>query len=108
MFKDREDLTPLERRWKWVKEECYPEDLEKLIGILKGGKKPKNADENDDENEKKTKEVVDPNTKEYFETVLKTRDDLEIDYTNLYNVKTRLEILTEEKFKGKYSAKFHV
>ena len=47
LFKDHEDRTPAERRWKWVKEECYPEDLVQLIEFLrpKKGKKTEDAGE---------------------------------------------------------------
>ena len=31
LFKKREDMTPAERRWKWVKKEALPKELADLI-----------------------------------------------------------------------------
>jgi hypothetical protein len=39
---------------------------------------------------------------------VRTRNDLTLDYSNPQIVKDNLEVLTQEKFKGKYSAPFHV
>lgn len=39
---------------------------------------------------------------------MKTRNDLLIDYSVLGNVKERLEVLTQERFKGKFSMQFHI
>lgn len=40
LWKDREEMTPEERRWKWVKKENLPQDLNELIEKL-SAKKPK-------------------------------------------------------------------
>jgi hypothetical protein len=101
-------MLPEERRWKWVKKENLPEDFVELMEKLsskkgKGEKKERvvslvteKKDEGDDEEQN-----------EYI-TEVKTRNDLLIDYSIILNVKERLEILTQERFKGKFSMDFHV
>ena len=39
LWKTREEMTASERRWKWVKKESLPEELVKIMDLLKGGKK---------------------------------------------------------------------
>jgi len=39
--------------------------------------------------------------------VVKIRDDLQVDYSVLANVKERIEVLIKERFKGKYDMLFH-
>jgi hypothetical protein len=41
-------------------------------------------------------------------TTVRTRNDLQVDYTIIHNVRERLEILTQERFKGKFNMQFHV
>ena len=41
LWKTREEMTASERRWKWVKEDCLPDDLKSLMQKLKGGKQKK-------------------------------------------------------------------
>jgi len=38
LFKPREEMTPSERRWKWVRRDCLPEEM---IKIISGPKKQK-------------------------------------------------------------------
>ena len=52
-------------------------------------------------------EPVDENADEFVTTV-RTRNDLLIDYSIILNVKERLEILTQERFKGKFNMPFHI
>jgi len=44
LFKTREEMTPTERRWKWVKKEHLPQDLKDLMEKL-SKKKPKKSRE---------------------------------------------------------------
>jgi len=57
------------------------------------------GDKDHDEEEEEAEEYI---------TTVKTRNDLLIDYSTVANVKERLEILTQERFKGKYQMGFHV
>jgi len=41
LWKTREEMTASERRWKWVKKEMVPADLQTLMDKLMGGKKKK-------------------------------------------------------------------
>jgi hypothetical protein len=66
LFKDHENLTAGERRWKWVKTEYYPEDLVQLIKDLSRGKKP--TEEVEEGEKHKGKIMNDPNEKAYVET----------------------------------------
>lgn len=104
LWKEREEMTAEERRWKWVKKENLPEDLTELIEKLSTKKQKKVTVAKKDKEESVEEEVEGA---EYITTV-KTRDDLLVDYTVVANVKTYLEILKQERFKGKFSAMFHV
>ena len=33
LWKQREDMTPSERRWKWVKPESYPQELKDILNM---------------------------------------------------------------------------
>jgi translation initiation factor 3 subunit C len=74
-------------------------------------KKGKKVKATPTEASQKTKEVddgaVDSNATEFVTTV-RTRNDLLIDYTQIHNVKERLEILTQERSKGKFNIRFHI
>ena len=99
-------MTVQERRWKWVRPECKPKDLYDLevkLGHIKveaGGR-----DEEDEEEKRKPKEQ-----KEIAEniTVIQTRDELKTDFSVTAHVINTLELLLEEKIKGKANAQFHV
>jgi len=107
LWKDREEMTPEERRWKWVKKENMPADLIELMDLLSRKKQKVKK-----EKIEKTKETdVDQNNlldEEEYITQVKSRNDLTIDYTVVANVKERLEVLKQERFKGKYALHFHV
>jgi len=66
--KDRDQLTPEERRWKWVKEENWPEDLKEFIASKKKTKDVKVRRIKDD-NENAGDDIE-------FITSVKVRDDL--------------------------------
>ena len=51
LFKERDQMLPSERRWKWVKKECYPEELAELIERL-SKKKTKQSKEEKKKNQK--------------------------------------------------------
>ena len=106
LFKERDQMLPSERRWKWVKKECYPDELAELIERLSNKKTNKTKDEKK-RNNKVALESDEDEGDEYV-TQVKTRNDLTLDYTNPQIVKDNLEVLTNEKFKGKYSPSFHV
>lgn len=103
-------MAPEERRWKWVKKEALPEDLSELMEKL-SRKKGKGDKATRKEAKASAKEdvdtVVDGDVTEFVTTV-RTRNDLQIDYTIIFNVKERLEILTLERFKGKFNMQFHI
>lgn len=90
-------MIPQERRWKWVKTECLPDDLKELMDKLskkKGkGSKAEKKEAKQNAKDEAEDEQVDENVVEFVTTV-RTRNDLLIDYSLLVNVKERLEILT--------------
>lgn len=109
LFKERDEMIPEERRWKWVKKEALPEDLSDLIEKLsrKKGKKAKVAPTEATKDKTVVAEGAE-NAASEFVTQVRTRNDLQLDYTVVQNVRERLEILTQERFKGKFNMQFHV
>ena len=103
LFKSREDLTPQERRWAWVKISAYPEELTNLIESLKKKKVTKKVDKDKTKDDKEEDDL----DKEDFITEVKGRDDLLIDYTVIENVTLKLEDLALERKTAKYNAQFH-
>lgn len=81
LFKAREDLTPQERRWAWVKKEFYPGDLTQLIEALKKKKPSKKKTDNTAAKNKDAAEGEDNKEQDEFITKVNRRDDLEVDYT---------------------------
>lgn len=73
-----------------------------------GGKKGKAKTNQRVERKNREEESDEEEDDNEFVTQVTTRNDLTLDYTQIVNVKERLEILTQERFKGKYSASFHV
>ena len=103
-------MIPEERRWKWVKKDALPEDLNDLMEKLsrKKGKKVKAAPTEAQKDKKETEDGAADNASSEFVTQVRTRNDLQVDYTIIHNVRERLEILTQERFKGKFNMQFHV
>lgn len=95
-------MTAEERRWKWVKKESQPEELKEIIEKLskKTTKKEKKERERFVQNE--VDDVSEQTEQAEFVTTVKTRNDLLIDYSIIANVKERLEMLKQERFKGKF------
>lgn len=100
-------MTAEERRWKWVKKESLPDDFAELIEKLSKKKEKKKKDKDIPKAADAAKEDDEELSPEYITTV-KTRNDLTIDYTLVQNVKERLEILKQERIKGKFDMGFHV
>jgi len=109
LFKERDEMIPEERRWKWVKKDALPEDLGELMDKLsrKKGKKVKATPTEDKKAKEDDESAKDSNAAEFVTTV-RTRNDLLIDYTQINNVRLELEILTQERFKGKFNSQFHI
>lgn len=89
LFKTREEMTANERRWKWVRKECLPEDLSYLMEklskkkketVTKRERKVGHAADSDEEGEPSAE----------FETKINLRNDLILDYTLISNVNERL------------------
>lgn len=106
LWKTREEMTATERRYKWVKKECLPEDLQKLMDLLLGSKKKQKDDDDPDkprpQNQQKEKEV----DEEVNLTQIKL-DYLSMDFKLFPNVSEVVEALKEERLKTKYSAVYH-
>lgn len=83
------------RRLRWADRETKQEERKKK----KDKDIPKAADAAKEDDEELSPEYI---------TTVKTRNDLTIDYTLVQNVKERLEILKQERFKGKFDMGFHV
>jgi hypothetical protein len=99
-------MTPDERRWKWVKKENLPADLAELMEKLTRPKKNKKVA--DKENKNNQKVATDAKNDDDFLTQVPKQFYFEIDYSNLLNVKDRLDRLQQERIKGRYDAMFHV
>lgn len=106
LWKERDEMTPDERRWKWVKKENLPVDLAELMEKLTRPKKNKKVA--DKENKNNQKVATDSKNDDDFLTQVPKQFYFEIDYTNLTNVKDRLDRLQQERMKGHYDAMFHV
>ena len=100
-------MTPAERRWKWVKKDALPKDLQMLMESLTK-KKKKSKDAEGAEKKDKQKKTGDESEEELLDTQVHVRNDLEVDYSQIVNVKEKLQILKEERIKSKFSATFHV
>ena len=100
-------MTPAERRWKWVKKQALPKDLLELMEKLANTKAKKKKDQTI---KKVTTEAVglEQEPSSDFVTQLRARNDIDVDYTNSFNVKERLEFLKKDRIKGKYSPEYHV
>ena len=97
-------MTATERRWKWVKQDCLPQDLVQLMDKLK---KPKKKDkEVDDDGNEKPKERETKEAREDVMTQIK-RDYLNDDFSLFPTVKEVIELLKEERMKAKFSADYH-
>lgn len=107
LFKKRDEMTPAERRWKWVKKQALPKDLLELMEKLANTKAKKKKEQTI---KKVTAEAVgvEQEPSSDFVTQLRARNDIDIDYTNSFNVKERLEFLKKDRIKGKYSPEYHV
>ena len=89
IWKPLEEWKPTERRWLWVKKECMPDDLRKLLY-------PK---ENQDKESDKSSAGAGPagptvaKDKDLMETVINTQQWLSDDYSLISNVKDNLDAL---------------
>ena len=85
----REDMTPAQRRWKWVKFEALPDDMKPLI------RPPKSIKETKVKTDKAVKVI-----KEVTETNVDVENDKDLDYTKLDNVE-----MTLNKFKNQQTSR---
>lgn len=109
LFKEREEMTPDERRWKWVRKDAMPVELIDIIDKLSRKKVKKTADERKADKQVKATDAVDEGEEgEDYTTQINARTDLLLDYTVILNVRERLVILRQERIKGKFNANFHV
>ena len=106
LWKSREEMTASERRWKWVKKEALPEDLQKLMDQLMGKKQKAKAEDNEDGTAVQATGPAKAEDQELFESQIK-RDYLSMDFTLYTTCQEILEALKEERLKAKYSAEFH-
>ena len=86
-----------------MKKDKYPEELTRLIEQLKKKKPTKQTNKPDKDKTKKEKEVQEQEDSEFI-TKVNTRNDLELDYTDINNVKKKIEELEAER---KYDPNFH-
>ena len=107
LWKEREEMTPDERRWKWVKKENLPADLAELMERLTRPKKNKKAGADKENKQTKVAGAGEKNDDDFLTQVPK-QFYFEVDYSNLANVRDRLDRLQQERMKGRYDALFHV
>jgi hypothetical protein len=110
----RDQLTPAQRRLKWVKFEYLPLYLQEF---LKKKKKPAKAaatttvvESSDDDSTKAgkvTKPVAAEGGDEDKLTTLNLKNDFTIDYSKYENVHNKLREIHEERNKGRKNAKHH-
>lgn len=96
-------MKPDERRWKWVRQDCLPEDMKKVLGI---GQKIKKEKEAKKEAEGPVEgEVVE---EEFKETKVAISNYHELDYTDPANVYETMKKLKEERRSTKYKQNYHI
>jgi len=78
----REEMTPAQRRWKWVKYELLPDDMKKFVRPPKNVKKKKEKAEDAEGEEAKAAKKK----REVQETNVVIDDDRQIDFSKLENV----------------------
>ena len=83
MKQPREQMTPAQRRWKWVLFENLPEEMKQFI------RPPKIIKDKGKEKPKQTKEAA-----EVKEQIIEIEEDTKLDYTKMDNVE---KILTKYK-----------
>lgn len=86
-------MKPEERRWKWVRQDCLPEDMKKLLGV---------GQTNTDEAGKDDKSAKEKVEKEFKETVVAVSNYHELDYTLKENVFETMTKLKEERRSTKF------
>jgi len=101
LFKPREEMTPQQRRWKWVKKECLPIEIRNILE-----RKPKKDKGEKKERERKVNENAEEGAE--FITEIRTRDDMTLDYSQSHVVLERLPLLKQERLKGRYDPEYHV
>lgn len=107
IFRPIEDQSASERRYAWMKIECMPDDLVKLLDWMKNKKKKKVVNKDDKPN--RPNKITGTGEDDDNETVIKKRDDLTRDYTEAKVVDEVIELLREERTKGhKFSPQYHV
>jgi len=75
-------MLPEERRWKWVKKENLPDDLQELMDKLSKKKGKGEKKEKDTAAKTKVEETdQDGLTSSEYVTTVKTRNDLYVDYS---------------------------
>lgn len=96
----RDQITPAQRRWKWVKFECLPEEMKKFIRPPKEEKKAKVKDEG--AKEKKIKVEV-------TEQTVEIEEDKDLDFSKMDNVEKILTKLKNQQTSRKnFSIESHI
>ena len=106
LFKKRDEMTPAERRWKWVKKAALPKDLVELMEKLANKKLKKKKETVKKETAEAVQGEAEPSSD--FVTQLRARNDIDVDYTNSFNVQERLDYIKKDRIKGKYHPEYHV
>lgn len=103
LFKPREEMKPDERRWKWVRKDCLPPEMQAIFSpqTKVPSKKHKERDEGGDDEDKEKEEVM-------KETVLKLDNFMELDYSDVANVHETMKKLKEERRSTKFKQAYHV
>lgn len=110
----RDQMTPAQRRLKWVKFERLPQHLQDIMNKKKASKvrEPKPPKEAAGEEGKATKEAQKKDAtqveKEAKETQLDTKSNYAtIDFTKPDNVQKKLKELQDERMRSKFDPKYH-
>jgi hypothetical protein len=105
--KPREELTPAQRRLKWVKFDRLPQHLQDVLGKKKP-KKPEVKKPVEDDQPKPNPNIPKQDDTGDKVTVLNLKDDFLIDYTKPENIHNKLKEIKEEQLRGKKHAHHHV
>lgn len=95
----RDQITPAQRRWKWVKFECLPEEMKKFIRPPKAEKEVKIKDPT----------AVKKPKAEVVEQVVEIEEDNDLDFTKMDNVeKTLTKLKNQQTSRKNFNIENHI
>jgi hypothetical protein len=102
----REEMTPTERRWKWVLKECLPLDMLRYIALGQTKKKKKDKEEKKKVEDDAAADNADAADEDKGPGFI-VDNKLELDYKIVKNVEETMQALKSERLKGKFNPLYH-